>query len=210
MDPAPPGSTITLRTLDTGEERDIHVEAVVIRQLGWFADGTALVAPGLDAGRKPSVFRIDVRNGAVTTLAQRTAQSFYQAFVTRDGQTLVYLTYANDGQMMGVRDLQSGQERIILGSGYWPMAMGLSPDGRHVAVAAAEGPGEDDPQSLIVIPVSGGTPRTLHRVEKPRSFLRFAAWTPDGTGILCGIARQATGPQERETIEYSGRSRGRR
>jgi hypothetical protein len=117
--------------------------------------------------------------------------------VTPDGRTLVYLSYANDGKMLGVRDLQSGQEKIIMQSGYWPDSMGLSPDGQQVAVIAAEGPGVEESQVLMVIPVSGGAPRKLHRIEKPWSFLGFAAWTPDGTQILCGLRQRGTSPQEK-------------
>ena len=195
VDPAPPRMTITLRALETGEERDLHVETQVIRQLGWFPDGTALVAPGLDANRKPSVFRVDVKSGAISTIVQREAQAFRDAKVTPDGRTLVYLSYANDGQMLGVRDLQSGQEKIILKPGYWPDSMGLSPDGQQVAVTASTGVEVDAPQVLAVVPVSGGEARELQRIEKPRSFLSFVAWTPDGMQILCGIRQSGAGPQ---------------
>ena len=194
-DPAPPGMTITLRALETGEERDVHVEGQVIRQLGWFPDGTALVVPGLDANRKPSVFRVDVKSGAISTIVQREAQAFRDAKVTHDGKTLVYLSYANDGKMLGVRDLRSGQDKIIMKSGYWPESMGLSPDGQQVAVTASTGVEMDAPQVLVVVPVSGGEPRELQRIEKPRSFLSFVAWIPDGTHILCGIRQSGAGPQ---------------
>jgi WD40 repeat protein len=197
MEPAPPGNTITLRTVDTGEERDIHVDAATIRRLDWFPDGTALVVPGLDAGRKPSVFRVDVKSGTVTTIFQRANEAIWQASVTRDGKTLVCLTYSNDRQSLISRHLQTGQEKVIIESRYSPMGMGLSPDGQQVAVTAAETApgGQSNQQVLIVIPVAGGVARELHRVGKPGGFLRFASWTPDGTQILSGITQQDTSLQ---------------
>jgi Tol biopolymer transport system component len=89
-------------------------------------------------------------------------------------------------QPIVVRDLQTGQEKIITEPVPTPTGMALSPDGLQVAVTTAdEASGK---QALVVVPVAGGAAREIYKVDKPRSILRFPVWTPDGTQILCGVS----------------------
>jgi Tol biopolymer transport system component len=178
---------ITIRATDT--ERDVLVDASTIRRLVWAPDGTALIFPGLDREWRPGVFRVDIESGVVSTLVHAGPNVVIpQAGVTRDGKSLVYLAMnvVSGLQPIVVRDLQTGQEKIITEPVPTPTGMALSPDGLQVAVTTAdEASGK---QALVVVPVAGGAAREIYKVDKPRSILRFPVWTPDGTQILCGVS----------------------
>ena len=133
LEPAPPGNTITIRSFDSGEERDIRVDTDLIRQLGWFPDGTALVVPGLSRERRPGVFRVEVSSGAVSTIVQRDDMGIGQASVTRDGKSLVYFGYTKDANLIVIRDLQTGSETTMTEPAE-PVGMAVSPDGRSLAI----------------------------------------------------------------------------
>jgi len=186
-----PGNTITIRTVDTAEERNFLVDASTIRRLVWVPDGTALIFPGLDRERRPGVFRVDLTSGAVSTLVQAGPNVVIpQAGVTRDGRSLVYLAMniVSGSQPIVVRDLQTGQERIITEPVPTPTGMALSPDGQQVAVTTAdEASGK---QAVVVVPVAGGAAREIYKVDKPRSIFRLPVWTHDGKQILCGVSLQ--------------------
>jgi Tol biopolymer transport system component len=182
-----PGNMITIRATDT--ERDVLVDASTIRRLVWAPDGTAMIFPGLDREWRPGVFRVDIESGVVSTLVHAGPNVVIpQAGVTRDGKSLVYLAMnvVSGLQPIVVRDLQTGQEKIITEPVPTPTGMALSPDGLQVAVTTAdEASGK---QALVVVPVAGGAAREIYKVDKPRSILRFPVWTPDGTQILCGVS----------------------
>jgi Tol biopolymer transport system component len=188
-EPTVSGSTITIRTISSGEERDIPIPISPVRQLGWFPDGSALVVPGLDANRKPTVSRVDIKSGVATTIVQRDDMAIGQASVTRDGRSLVYFGYTKDTSLVVVRDLLTGQERVLTKS---PAATGMavSVEGKLVAVTmTADGMGG---AALAVIPVAGGEPREILHVEQGRSIPAsgYPIWTPDGSRILCRFALQ--------------------
>ncbi|MDP2914937.1 MAG: tetratricopeptide repeat protein [Candidatus Aminicenantes bacterium] len=189
--PGTPGHTIIIRNFDGGEERSLHVDASTIRRLAWFADGTAVIFPGLDRDRRPGVFQLDLKSGAVTTLVHAEPNVVIpQAGVTRDGKSLVYLAMniVSGSQPIVVRDLQTGQEKVITKPSPTPTGMALSPDGQQVAVTTAdEASGR---HTVIVVPVAGGAAREIYGVDKPRAIVRLPSWTPDGRQILCAITLQ--------------------
>ena len=189
--PGTPGHTIIIRTFDGGEERSLHVDASTIRRLVWAPDGTALIFPGLDRERRPGVFQLDIKSGAVSTLFHAGPDVVIpQAGVTPDGKSLVYLAMniVSGSQPIVVRDLQTGQEKVITNPSPTPTGMALSPDGQQVAVTTAdEASGR---HTLMVVPVAGGAAREIYGVDRPRAIVRLPSWTPDGRQILCAITLQ--------------------
>jgi len=189
--PGTAGHTIIIRSVEGSAERSLHVDASTIRRLAWSADGTALVFPGLDRDRRPGVFQLDLKSGAVTTIVHAGPNVVIpQAGVTRDGKSLVYLAVniVGGSQPIVVRDLQTGQEKVITKPSPTPTGMALSPDGQQVAVTTVDEP--SGRQTVMVVPVAGGAAREVYGVDKPRAIVRLPAWTPDGRQILCAITLQ--------------------
>jgi Tol biopolymer transport system component len=185
------GNTIIIRSVDAGEERSLNVDASTIRRLVWAQDGNALIFPGLDRERRSGVFRVDLMSGTVSTLVLAGPNVVIpQACATRDGKSLVYLAMnvLSGSQPIVVRDLQTGQEKVITKPSPIPTGMALSPDGQQVAVTTTdEASGR---HTIMVVPVAGGAAREIYGVDKPRAIVRIPAWTPDGRQILCPITLQ--------------------
>ena len=189
--PGTPGHTIIIRTFDGGEERSLHVDASTIRRLVWSPDGTVLIFPGLDRDRQPGVFQVNLKSGAVMTLVNSGPNVVIpQADVTHDGKSLVYLAMniVSGSQTVVVRDLQTGQEKVITKPSPIPTGMALSPDGKQVAVTTTDEP--SGRYTVLVVPVEGGAAREIYGVDKPRTIVRLPAWTPDGRQILCPTTMQ--------------------
>ena len=188
------GHTIIIRSSGSGEERSIPVDASTIRRLVWDPDGTSLIFPGIDRDRRPGVFRVDLKSGAVSTLFHAGPNVVIpQAGITRDGKSIVYhamnvVNVASGSQPIVVRNLQTGQETVLTQAVPTPTGMVLSPDGQSVAVTAVdESTGR---YTLMVVPVAGGAAREVYSVDKPRTIVRLPAWTPDGRQILCATELQ--------------------
>ena len=185
--PSPPGTTITIQAIESGEERDIHVDVSPVRQLSWWPDGSALVVPGLDRERHPGVFKVDLKSGAVSALVQREL-GMRQAGVGNNGKVLVYFGSTSDANILVVRDLQTGKETDLMRAAPAPIGMAVSPDGSLLAVTTADE--ATNRSAIVVMPVAGGTTRELFRFEQGRSiqgFPGFPVWTPDGRHVLCAL-----------------------
>ena len=183
-------ATITIHSLDSGHQRDISVASTVY-SLGWFPDGSALVAVGRDERQESAIFRIDVKNGSATALVGSGERApAGQAIVTPDGKSLVYL----DGkpasrQPVIVRDLQTGHEREIMPSSTVAGAA-VSPDGRLVAALVVDWPNRS--QAVVVLPIAGGEPREVWRSHELGAINGQPAWSPDGRRILFACRPQKT------------------
>ena len=104
------------------------------------------------------------------------------------------------------RDLASGAERDVLsiptpGVG----GFGLSPDGRAVAFDATDASGAE---SLLVMPVAGGTPRQVFRSSGSDQQIGRWDWTSDGRAIAMALRRGDGESRELWIVDVdSGRSR---
>jgi Tol biopolymer transport system component len=184
---------LMIRSIDTGEVRELQPNLAYFNQVSWAPDGRAFVTGGTDLKGRDGVFRIDARTGDVETivlLPQDFANSYPQW--SPDGKRIYYRRQLNDGvsgadgfvgQVAFIeRDLTSGLEREVvrgdLGS------INLSPDGH--SIVAQRGDRVTKSEAVVLIPVQGGEPRELLRVSQPQGILRFSGmpWTPDGRGVL--------------------------
>jgi dipeptidyl aminopeptidase/acylaminoacyl peptidase len=77
--------------------------------------------------------------------------------VTRDGRWLAYATNRGDGVAFDtwVRDLVSGEERVVYASGGWTGPGGFSPDGRFLAIAEVTTRAGDNRVFLLDLEVAG-------------------------------------------------------
>ena len=187
-----PNQAVIIRSLDTGEERELRVGERTIKWGGirWTPDGKAVVVPASEAGKGENLIRIDVQTGQVTSLMPLAALRGVPRFeISPDGNTIFYVRPSG----LVARDVRSGQEKVVIEKKGLYMGL-VSPDGQRLLI----GVNEKGSQILLLMPAAGGEARELVRVdgEKEVPFWGSAAWTPDGhyVAFLKGIKTEAEIP----------------
>jgi len=188
VDAREPSRAVIVRSMDTGEERQLEVGERTIGNGGlqWTPDGKAVVVPASEPGKGENLIRIDVQTGQVTSLMPLPALGGWPRFeFSRDGNTVFYVRppvpFAAHAACLVSHDLRSGHEtEIVQKPGLiWGA---ISPDGQRVMINI----NSDKSWSLLARPASGGEFRELVRVDKEKEtpFGGSPSWTRDGRGIV--------------------------
>jgi Tol biopolymer transport system component len=211
-----PGSpSIVIRSVETGEEREIPAPPRQLHPAHWFPDGRSLLATSWDGSRKSvDDYRIDVRTGEARLLRRGRGGGPFGPDVNAllpdlspDGETIFFLERESAGsELLGYRvlayDIEAGREKEILrvGGGRFGGTVFVSPDGRQLAFAEVNL--ETDTATVNVMPVGGGAVREVLRVERPARLFgpRGLAWTPDGRHLLVSILPKHTGGPARGAV----------
>jgi len=198
---------LAIRSIDSGETRELQLALAYFRNLTWTPDGQALVVYGTDRRGRQGIFRISTR-GEVTPLIvpltegddlgrQRVNdvdQPAYEGlFFSADGKRLIYRTRKGN---VHERDLATLTDRILAGGRWMSVGAGpadvwgpisVSPDGRWIAAATEpDGAGSNafGPRALTIVPVDGGEPRVVLRVSEPMLIYKDIPWTPDSRSLI--------------------------
>ena len=182
---------LCIRSLETGEEREISLNMLhSIRETRWSPNGrSVLVNAKAMKGRRQGFYRIDVQTGDVTPLVQvnRPQEYVQHASWFPDGKAILY-RYSHITKKLSrilLRDLESGQDkelfRAVAPYRVQHLGLALSPDGQKLAFIIRDGV----TKSLILklMPVAGGEPHELFRVQEPE-WIYVHFWTLDGRQVL--------------------------
>jgi Tol biopolymer transport system component len=178
-----------IRSMETGQLRELRTKLQYFFFPRWSPDGRELIARGTDLKGRQGLYRIDVQTGEVTlVVAPYPGNSLPQW--APDGK---HVYYRRDSSIIE-RELASGTEREAVriptaGAGEFA----VSPDGRNVAYHSAEPSGTE---SLFVMPLAGGTPRSLLRVSAPERLIWRFDWTSDGRALAIAKQRADSGRKE--------------
>ncbi|MCG6955091.1 MAG: hypothetical protein LJF04_03790 [Gemmatimonadetes bacterium] len=188
---------IVIRSVETGDSRDLVPDLEGFGNFRWYPDGRHLLVDGRKGEEQGGLWRVDIETGAaevaeglegvtVTRLVDwgpRGRKLFYRArrpAPTAGGADSTW----TPGSHPTVFDLDTGTETVLYDGaiGYFP---GLSPDGRQLAFAADYA----GTPALMMASTAGGKPRVLVRFEGPdsirgREFIRGIAWSIDGRTLL--------------------------
>jgi Tol biopolymer transport system component len=175
-------SGLTIRTPDGKHVRDLAVALSYFGRPRWAPDGSITVQ-GSDFKGRQGFYRIDAASGDVAPLVLGDDASVFlgQASWLPDGQSLVFRRSMADGVGVVVRNVSSGDERLLVEH---PSLRGLSvsPDGRTVAYVLQH---RDRQLSTVVTqPAEGGEAKEIARIPAPLDVLNVTLWTPDGQRIL--------------------------
>jgi Tol biopolymer transport system component len=206
------GSTfIVIRSMETGEEREIPARPRQLHPAHWFPDGRSLVAAFWDGSRKSvDYYRIDVHTGEASLLRRgkgggpfRPDHNPLRPDLSPDGKTLFFSQRERAGSAL-VRtrvlayDIETAREKEVLrldgerivGSVF------VSPDGRQLAFPEVDL--KTGSSMVKVVPVGGGEVREVLRVELPARVFGPGglAWAPDGRHLLVPILPKFTGAPE--------------
>ncbi len=189
IDANEPSQAVIIRSMDTGEERELRVSGWTIGMgsLRWTPDGKAVVAPASEPGKGDNLIRIDLQTGQVTPLMKLPALGGWPRFAfSKDGNIIYYQKpdpSDPSGSQLVAYDLRSGQETEISEDQGMYISKS-SPDGQKLLIAKAVDNGKS--QVILTMPVSGGETKELVKVdgEKEIPFWGNASWTSDGRYVV--------------------------
>jgi len=197
------GGTIVVRSLATGEEREIVPRLASIgTQVRWSPDGRFFLAHGRNASGT-GFFRLSAQTGEAELVLREDPPGYVQFPVwAPDSRNLFYLRTTPDASnRLHVQDLETGEDRELLPRSTNNLA--LSPDGRSLVVRFSDAEGEAS--VLAIVPAGGGEARELLRVLRPRVLPPWSglAWTSDARHILFVQTSEASTPQPFELWRIS-------
>jgi dipeptidyl aminopeptidase/acylaminoacyl peptidase len=151
----------------------------------WAPDGNSLVYGADNAGdEQEAYFRISVDGREETELLPAEAGAF-RVFggVLPDDKRIVFASTERNGLDFDiyVRDVESGEQRMVFEGEYafWPRS--ISPDGRHLLMT--QGVGEDS-NNLFLVDLESGETTTLSEPERRANTADGGfAWTADGSSV---------------------------
>lgn len=173
------GDCVAIRSVETGQVRQLPRMVLYPRDPMWSPDGRSLIVAARDKRGRNGLFQLDAQTGAILwTLNGPGFQSHPQW--SSDGKRVLYLIRRNG---IVEHDLQTGTERQVVKNPLLSLGISLSPDGTYVAARTLDNPNKT--QTLQVIHVAGGAPRELLRLQEPDRLDRGPiAWTPDGKSLI--------------------------
>jgi Tol biopolymer transport system component len=173
--------TISIRSLDTGETRQLAPELEGFGDVRWYPGNHHLLVHGGDREGRRGLFRVDVQTGEAEHLVSGQGQ-IVRLIDWDPEQKRVFFKRSGGG--IAVVDLETGEENVLYEKGVtrWPA---LSPDGRNLAFGAMDG----NTPSLMVMSSTGGAPQAVarFRAQEPYSkqlFVRGITWSPDSESVI--------------------------
>ncbi len=174
---------IRIRTLVTGQERELKIDLPRFGWLRWCPDNRHLLITNFNWNAPSMVYKVEVETGAYTPLVKSEQRLIRQAELSADGKTLAYrIRGTGNSNWLIIKDLETGSEQELLqidGGTALAFAGGwaLSPDGRHVAYCIRED--VNRPFVLKIVSVESGEARTIVADE-----VWQVVWTNDGRHLL--------------------------
>jgi len=189
---APGALTVVIRSVQTGNERELSNSLIPYGCVRWFPDGQSLLVSALRAPKdfRVDYYRVDVQTGKATLILQREggAGTFWPG-LSPDGKTIFFTVFRYAGSedcFLLSYQIEKKQEKELYRIGperRVRQRLLVSPNGQQVAFVDHEPP--YPPTSVVkIVPTQGGEARELLR--NPRTagwFINGSSslqWSPDG------------------------------
>jgi len=191
----PDALTIVIKSVKTGEERDLTVKLQQAGPVRWFPDGKSfLVFSHQDREGQPAgLYRINAESGAVH-LIRRVARVTFRPELSPDGKAIFYAQQEpSQAPRILVYRMETGEEEMLF-RGTSAQSSGrflyLSPDGGRLAFVLADW--ATNSAAIKIMPARGGELRELVGGLEYRD-LMLGGWSPDGRYLYYVVGGQSAG-----------------
>lgn len=178
---------ISIRSVDSGEVRELRPALGYINEPRWLPDARSLVVSGRDFNGRGGIYRIDAQTGRETLITETADINRVQ--MSPDGRKTYYsIGFFNPEDRPArivERDLISGETRDVHRKGSSSEGNAeLSPDGQSLATIVTDGAAKTS--TVMLIPIGGGEPRELLGVSLPDEFEPYGnmSWTPNSRAVI--------------------------
>lgn len=199
----PPGNIfLTVRSIETGQSREMRPRVRYPRWASWSPDGRSLLVEAQDLKGRWGIFQIDAQSAdAAPVVSAADGERVSTPLGLPDGKKILYLheRRARSEGAIVLRDVASGAEseiiriKILRGQSSYTRSFVLSPDGRSVAYLTSDGTVHT---AIMLKPLAGGEPRELLKLN---DLVFLEGWSPDGQSLLYGRGGRATGGGDSST-----------
>ncbi len=183
---------VCIRSLKTGEERDLAPKLSYIFFPRWSPDGRSILLSARDAKNRWGLYVMDVNSGNVTPVVQNregVQVGWAGPRWSTDGKVVFYVRRERGSEQASVvaRELETGQEKEVYrapAGALFAHGSSISPDGKWVVFRSF------DPKAgvaaLEAVPSGGGASHELFRLEKGGDVPGFTPleFTPDALQLL--------------------------
>jgi Tol biopolymer transport system component len=173
---------LCLLALKTGEIRELRVDLAMFGYPRWSPEGRYISLEGRGKDGRPSIFRFDTQTGEAIPLVQFDGgPNLFSHRWSRDGKSVFYAGGGRTGEpsYVYVHDIETGQDRKLVGSPSDAKDIDISPDGKWLALI-----NRDQKRTIKIMPASGGDPREIYSFEHAGNPVITPAWSADGSYIL--------------------------
>ena len=184
----PYSRVLSIRDLQTGEQRDLLPALAFFTDIQWAPDGRRILVRGMDLEQRTGRHIVDVHSGRVTAAIIGLSDVVGNAVWSADGTEILY---GRRNTAIVARTIETGAERVVvdvsaegfLGRGN-TQTFGVSPDGRAIAFRVVRPVKEEGPGvGILRVQVLGGAAKDLFSVE-PSEGIEFQDWSPDSRSVL--------------------------
>ncbi len=163
---------ISIRSLDTGEERELSPAVGGFYLIKWSPDGQSFLLGG-------GLCIVDAQTGKITAMVP----NGYWGSWSPDGKTIFYAKndVSTKSRPLVARDLKSGEDKVLV-SGFVGFGAAVSPDGGQIAFTSISGENYVF-STLYVLSLKEDKRREIFKLKNPEDFGPIA-WSPDGSRLL--------------------------
>jgi Tol biopolymer transport system component len=176
-------NVLCIRSLETGQEREISPKLRAMAQPRWSPDGSSILVGARDYKSNAwGLYRVDIETGNLRLVVPPPKDDRLNGHEwSADGKAfyLVRRSIKDKVTRIMLREIETGKEReLYRSSDVRIFHVSCSPDGKWLAF------GKRDKAALIIMPAAGGEPRELYSSDQENELLLALSWMPDSKYIL--------------------------